>query len=215
MGLLSAIGGAIAGVCSAIGGALGGALGATATAIAWLVGGPAFVAVVGVISAVSSFLGLTNKDEKQEELGAKATFTDKKPDDFDSYQNYINHLSNDVKLTPDVKERLKNDESFKTECASLGASLQWYGINEKIGIDMDIPSFAKLVQAGVQTPEQFKTIADTFKAKEVNPKISDAMEYRLPMKEKAEVMDTLKEGVDKVENSKEIWDKLDKMLEDI
>ena len=41
------------------------------------------------------------------------------------------------------------------------------------------------------------------------------MEYKLPMKEKAEVMDTLKEGVDKVEGSKEIWEKLDKMLDEI
>lgn len=215
MGIFSAIGGAIAGVCSAIGGAIGGALGTAATAIAGLTGGPIFGAVVGVISVVSSFLGLTNKNEKQEELGAKVTLTDKKPDDFDSYQTYIDHLSHDVKLTSDVKERLKNDESFKTECISLGASLQWYGINEKMGIDMDIPSFAKLVQAGVQTPEQFQTIANTFKAKEVEPKISDAMEYKLPMKEKAEVMDTLKEGVDKVEGSKEIWEKLDKMLDEI
>ena len=215
MGFWSGLCSFVSGVCGAIGGAIGGFLGTAATAIAGLVGGPVFGAVVALISAVSTVMNLTKKDEKPEDLGAKASLTDKKPQDFDNYQAYIDHLSNDIKLTPEIKDRLKNDESFKTECASLGASLQWYGINEKIGIDMDIPSFAKLVQAGVQTPEQFKTIADTFKAKEVNPKISDAMEYRLPMKEKAEVMDTLKEGVDKVENSKEIWDKLDKMLEDI
>ena len=60
-----------------------------------------------LISAVSTFMGLTKKDEKQEELGAKASLSDKKPQDFDSYQAYIDYLSNDIKLTPEIKERLK------------------------------------------------------------------------------------------------------------
>lgn len=215
MGFFSAIGGFIGGVCSAIGGALGGALGIAATAIAGLVGSPIFGAVVGLISLVSTVIGLTKKDEKQEELGAKAALSDKKPQDFDSFQAYIDHLSNDIKLTPEIKDRLKNDENFKNECTAMGASLQWYGLNEKMGINMGIPSLVKLVEAGVKTPEQFQTIANTFKSKEVEPKISDAIEYKLPMKEKAEVMDTLKEGVGKVEGSKEIWEKLDRMLEEM
>lgn len=214
MGFFSAICGAIGGICSAIGGALGGALGIAATAIAGLVGSPVFGAVVGLISLVSTVLGLTKKDEKQEELGAKAMLSDKKPEDFDSYQAYIDHIS-DIKLTPEMKDRLKTDEGFKTQCTSIGASMQWYGLNEKMGINMDIPSFVKLVEAGVKTPEQFQAIASTFKSKEVEPKISDAIECKLPMKEKVEVMDTLKEGVDKVEGSKEIWEKLDKMLDEI
>ena len=214
MGFWGAVCGAIGGICSAIGGALGGALGIAATAIAGLVGSPIFGAVVGLISLVSTVLGLTKKDEKQEELGAKAMLSDKKPEDFDSYQAYIDHIS-EIKLTPEMKDRLKTDDAFKTQCTSVGASMQWYGLNEKMGINMDIPSLVKLVEAGVKTPEQFQAIASTFKSKEVEPKISDAMECKLPMKEKAEVMDTLKEGVDKVEGSKEIWEKLDKMLDEM
>ena len=215
MGIFGAICGAIGGLCSAIGGAIGGALGIAATAIAGLVGSPVFGAVVGLISLVSTVIGLTKKDEKQDELGAKATLSDKKPQDFDNYQAYIDHLSNDIKLTPEIKDRLKNDESFKTECTAMGASLQWYGLNEKMGINMDIPSLAKLVEAGVKTPEQFQTIANTFKSKEVEPKINDAIERNIPMKEGAKIVDTLKEGVDKVEGSKEIWEKLDKMLDEM
>lgn len=215
MGFFSAICGAIGGICSAIGGAIGGALGIAATAIAGLVGSPVFGAVVGLISLVSTVIGLTKKDEKQEELGAKAILSDKKPEDFDSYQAYIDHLSNDIKLTPEIKDRLKNDEGFKTQCTSVGASMQWYGLNEKMGINMDIPSLVKLVEAGVKTPEQFQTIANTFKSKEVEPKINDAIERNIPMKEGAKIVDTLKEGVDKVEGSKEIWEKLDKMLDEM
>jgi hypothetical protein len=214
MGLFSAIGGFVSGLCSSIGGAIGGFLGTAATAIAGLVGGPVFGAVVALISAISTIIGLTKKDEKQEELGAKASLSDKKPQDFDSYQAYIDHVSN-IELTPEIKDKLKNDESFKTECTTMGASLQWYGLNEKIGIMMDIPSFTKLVESGIKTPEQFQTIANTFKSKEVEPKISDAIEYKLPMKERTEVLDTLKEGVDKLEGSKEIFEKLDKMLDEM
>ena len=214
MGFFSAICGAIGGICSAIGGALGGALGIAATAIAGLVGSPVFGAVVGLISLVSTVIGLTKKDEKQEELGAKAMLSDKKPEDFDSYQAYIDHVS-EIKLTPEIKDRLKNDESFKNECTAMGASLQWYGLNEKMGINMDIPSLVKLVEAGVKTPEQFQTIANTFKSKEVEPKINDEIERNIPMKEGAKIVDTLKEGVDKVEGSKEIWEKLDKMLDEM
>ena len=214
MGFFSAVCGAIGGICSAIGGVLGGALGIAATAIAGLVGSPVFGAVVGLISLVSTVIGLTKKDEKQEELGAKAMLSDKKPEDFDSYQAYIDHVS-EIKLTPEMKDRLKTDEGFKTQCTTVGASMQWYGLNEKMGINMDIPSFVRLVEAGVKTPEQFQTIANTFKSKEVEPKINDAIERNIPMKEGAKIVDTLKEGVDKVEGSKEIWEKLDKMLDEM
>ena len=200
MGFWSGLCSFVSGVCGAIGG---------------LVGSPVFGAVVGLISLVSTVIGLTKKDEKQEELGAKASLTDKKPQDFDSYQAYIDHLSNDIKLTPEIKDRLKNDEKFKNECTAMGASLQWYGLNEKMGINMDIASLVKLVEAGVKTPEQFQTIANTFKSKEVEPKINDAIERNIPMKEGAKIVDTLKEGVDKVEGSKEIWEKLDKMLDEM
>lgn len=215
MGLFSGFCSFVSGVCGAIGGAIGGFLGAAATTIAGLVGGPVFGAVVMLISAVSTFMGLTKKDEKQEELGAKASLSDKKPQDFDSYQAYIDYLSNDIKLTPEIKERLKNDKGFNDECTAMGASLQWYGLNEKMGINMDIPSLVKLIEVGVKTPEQFQTIANTFKSKEVEPKINDAMECKLPMKERIEVIDTLKEGVNKIETSKEISEKLDRMLDEM
>ncbi|MHB9298895.1 hypothetical protein ACW0S4_10575 [Fusobacterium polymorphum] len=214
MGFFSAIGGFIGGALGAVGSFLGGAIGIAATAIAGLVGSPVFGAVVGLISLVSTVIGLTKKDEKQEELGAKAMLSDKKPEDFDSYQAYIDHVS-EIKLTPEMKDRLKTDEGFKTQCTSVGASMQWYGLNEKMGINMDIPSLVKLVEAGVKTPEQFQTIANTFKSKEVEPKINDAIERNIPMKEGAKIVDTLKEGVDKVEGSKEIWEKLDKMLNEM
>ena len=147
-------------------------------------------------------------------MGAKAATAEKKVDDFDSYKDYIDYLSNDVELTDEIKENLK-DEKFKAECTCIGAAIQWHGIDEKMEFNMGVPDATRLVEAGVNTVEAFKTISDTFKENNVEPRINDAIEYKLPIDEKVEVIDTLKEGVDKIDNSKEIWDKLDKMLEDI
>lgn len=51
-------------------------------------------------------------------------------------------------------------------------------------MNMDISSAENLARAGVNTAEQFKIIADTFKEKEVEPKIGEAIENKLPIKEK-------------------------------
>ena len=212
MGFLAAIGSAI-GVIISTAGKLGSAI---ATGVKYLstVAGPILSKVADVISAISSILDITKDNERPEDLGAKAATDEKKVDDFDSYKDYINYLSNDVELTDEIKEKLK-DEKFKAECTCIGAAIQWHGIDEKMEFNMGVPDATRLVEAGVNTVEAFKTISDTFKENNVEPRINDAIEYKLPIDEKVEVIDTLKEGVDKIDNSKEIWDKLDKMLEDI
>jgi len=40
------------------------------------------------ISAISTFLDLTKDNEKPEDLGAKATMSDKKPQDFKQWKSY-------------------------------------------------------------------------------------------------------------------------------
>ena len=201
MGFWSSVGSFISNAASVIGGAI-----KTGAEYLSTLASPLLSKVSTVISAISTFLDLTKDNEKPEDLGAKATMSDKKPQDFDSYKDYIYHLSNDIELT---------DEKFKAECTCVGAAIQWQGINEKMEFNMGVPDATRLVEAGVSTVEAFKTISDTFKENNVEPRINDAIEYKLPIDEKVEVIDTLKEGVDKIDNSKEIWDKLDRMLEDI
>lgn len=209
MGFWSSVGSFFSSAVSAIGGAI-----KTGAEYLSTLASPLLSKVSTVISAISTFLDLTKDNEKPEDLGAKATISDKKPQDFDSYKDYIYHLSNDIELTDEVKEKLK-DEKFKAECTCVGAAIQWQGINEKMELNMGVPDATKLVEAGVNTAEAFKTISDAFKENNIEPRISDAIEYKLPIDEKVEVIDTLKEGIEKIDNSKEIWDKLDKMLEDI
>ena len=96
-----------------------------------------------------------------------------------------------------------------------GLELGIGAINEKLGTNLSLEDVVKLAKAGVENPKDFITILDTFKEKEVEPKISDAIDKKTTIKEKVEVIGTLKEGVSKIENSREIWNKLDNMLEDI
>ena len=171
-------------------------------------------AVRDLISSIAEFLGLKDKDEEIEEIGLKEEKSDKKSEDFNSKEEYMNYLKNEVKLDSFDKEKL-NDESLKEMYISKGLELGREAINEKLGTNMSLEDIIKLAKAGVENPKEFITILDTFKEKEVEPKISDAIDKKTTIKEKVEVIGTLKEGVSKIENSKEIWNKLDNMLEDI
>ena len=62
---------------------------------------------------------------------------------------------------------------------------------------------------------KYSTIRNFYKFLLKNRYIDKIFEYKLSVDEKVEVIDALKEGVDKVEGSKEIWEKLDKMLDEM
>ena len=171
-------------------------------------------AVKDLISSIAEFLGLKNKDEKLEDIGLKEEKSNKKSEDFNSKEEYMNYLKNEVKLDSSDKEKL-NNEGLKEIYFNKGLELGIGAINEKIGTNLSLEDVIKLAKAGVENPKDFITILDTFKEKEVEPKISDAIDKKTTIKEKVEVIGTLKEGVSKIENSKEIWNKLDNMLEDI
>ena len=171
-------------------------------------------AVKDLISSIAEFLGLKNKDEKLEDIGLQEEKSDKKSEDFNSKEEYMNYLKNEVELDSFDKEKL-NNESLKEMYVNKGLELGIGAINEKLETNLSLEDVVKLAKAGVENPKDFITILDTFKEKEVEPKISDAIDKKTTIKEKVEVIGTLKEGVSKIENSKEIWNKLDNMLEDI
>jgi len=171
-------------------------------------------AVKDLISSIAEFLGLKNKDEKLEDIGLKEEKSNKKSEDFNSKEEYMNYLKNEVKLDSFDKEKL-NNEGLKEMYVNKGLELGIGAINEKLGTNLSLEDVVKLAKAGVENPKDFITILDTFKEKEVEPKISDAIDKKTTIKEKVEVIGTLKEGVSKIENSREIWNKLDNMLEDI
>ena len=170
--------------------------------------------VTSLISSVAELLGLKDEDDSSEEIGMKSEKADRKPEDFDSREEYISYLRDDVELDEYDREKL-NNVSLKEKYSAKGLDIEMGAINEKIGVKLGLEDYVMMAKAGINKVQDFMTIVDTFKEKGVEPLINEAIERLIPMKEGATVIDTLKEGVNKLENVKEVWDKFNDMIENI
>ena len=168
--------------------------------------------VTSLISSVAELLGLKDEDDSSEEIGMKSEKADRKPEDFDSREEYISYLRDDVELDEYDREKL-NNVSLKEKYSANGLDIEMGAINEKIGVKLGLEDYVMMAKAGINKVQDFMTIVDTFKEKGVEPLINEAIDRLIPMKEGATVIDTLKEGVNKLENAKETWDKFNDMLE--
>ncbi|EAI7225308.1 hypothetical protein CK602_08505, partial [Campylobacter coli] len=99
MGFWSAVGGFISSCASAIGSACKAIGGVIMDGIGKLAG--AMLPHIGTISIILNIIGqitgLFNKDDNVEDLGAAMRQSDKKPEDFDSINAYIDYLKNEIK----------------------------------------------------------------------------------------------------------------------
>lgn len=179
MGLFSAIGGFFSGVCSAISSAfssLGSSLTTFATKIVELAG-PLLETVGKIASLVAKFLGVTEELENPLELGLRAEMSDKKPEDFDSYKDYINYIKNEVKID---EEKLKNASDIdKAKYSAIGSGILIKGIEDKKGMDIGADVFVALAKIGMETLDKMggargvDAILDTFK----DGKLSEFAKY--------------------------------------
>lgn len=140
------IGAAVVSTCAKIGGELMSAVGAFAKDLVTgpipgitpniksIVLGKILTLVIDVISAVADALTEKPKEETPEEIGLKAETADKKPEDFDSINDYIEYLRNDIKVD---EERLKEmDEKERATYAAIGAGLYVKQVEEKYNVDL-------------------------------------------------------------------------------
>lgn len=160
MGIFSSVCGALSGafhsvcscvgsICSGIGGALGGTfLGGAISSFIGKIGlalpGPniaaAILLVVGVVCKIAESLGMKKKErDEPEELAFKAEKDkESKPEDFDSTEEYIKHLQQDIKISNEDKEKLdKMSPDEKSAYRATGAYLYAKACNEKLGFDTD------------------------------------------------------------------------------
>lgn len=164
----SAVGSFVSSVCSGISRAVssvGRAVVDTATSIVSL--GIEMATKVGqAIKAVAEHLGILTPEEKLEELGEKAMMSDKKPEDFDSFNDYINHLRNDVQID---REKLGSmDEKELMVRSAIGASITLKGINERLDTVVTPEFMATVAKQDLAAKEIVATI-EGYKAKDLNP----------------------------------------------
>ena len=162
---LSAVGSAIckgvSTLCTAIAGtSLGTAIGSVVSKMVATIGVAfppleivnAIFIVASIVSKIAEIIGLKKKGKDEpDELAMKAEKSDKKPEDFDSAKAYIKHLQEEIELTNEEKDQLKNmDEVKRSSYRATGVYLYTKGINEMLGFD----------KTGMKNPELIGITAD-------------------------------------------------------
>ena len=221
MGLFSAIGSvcsavcsAVSSVCSSIGGAIMGGIGSLAPVIS-----PWLSIAVAVISVLAEIFTEKPKEEKPEELGMKAEQADKKPEDFDSINDYIEYLRQEIKVDDAKLENLSEEERMKYHAVGLGLYVK--KIEEKQGMKLD-PAFLKVVPEMINLGYTAQDIGNLMQSMKKNG-VNDMKMYPEFMKgellpgtpERKQVFTSVKDMVEQHFNGKEfnLGQELDKLAD--
>ncbi|WP_220485805.1 MULTISPECIES: hypothetical protein [unclassified Pseudoalteromonas] len=166
MGFWSGLCSAVSSACSVISStvsSIGSSIASAATSIASL--GISLAAKVSdAIKSVGISLGIISPGDTMEELGERAMLSDKKPEDFDSINDYIDHLRNNVPFDKEAFDNL--DEKDLLARSSIGASITLKGINEKLDATVTPEFMATVAAQELETDEIIGTIK-AYKEKEL------------------------------------------------
>lgn len=202
---VSSVGSAISSTCSAIGGALftgARGIGALATGLVGSIVAVTLpeiciaIQVIGtIVSVIAEALGLKDKEETPEELGMKAEEAEKKPEDFESTEAYVEYLRKEVEVDKEKLNNLKDEDKIKY--AAIGSSLYIKAIEEKY--DMKMPAeFWTTVADLKMDGNQVKEYINSFKKHNIED-MSDMIGY---------IKNDLQDGKDKGKISEAMIDAL-------
>lgn len=210
----SAVCSAVSSVCSSIGGAIMGGIGSLAPVIS-----PWLSVTVAVISVLAEIFTEKPKEEKPEELGMKAEQADKKPEDFDSINDYIEYLRQEIKVDAAKLENLSEEERMKYQAVGLGLYVK--NIEEKQGMKLD-PAFLKVVPEMINLGYTAQDIGNLMQSMKKNG-VNDMKMYPEFMKgellpgtpERKQVFTSVKDMVEQHFNGKEfnLGQELDKLAD--
>lgn len=188
MGFWSSVSSLVSSACSVIGSVaskIGSEIAGAATSIANL--GVSLAEKVGeAIKNVGISLGVIRPEDNLEELGEKAMLSEKTPDDFNSINEYIEHLKDDVVIDKEKFDSLSDVE--KLARSSIGASITLKGINAKLDTVVS-PSFMATVAAQDLDAEE---IIGTIKAYKEKSLSTD--HYSLYLKDELSIDESHKHG---------------------
>lgn len=142
-------------VISSVASSIGNNVVKSATSIASL-GVSLAAKVTDAIRSVGVSLGIIRPEDSLAELGEKAILSEKKPEDFDSINEYIDHLNNNVPFDKDKFDRLDDKELLAR--SSIGASITLKGINEKLDTVVTPEFMATVASQELETKEIVSTI---------------------------------------------------------
>ncbi|MFT5759815.1 MAG: hypothetical protein ACI9LM_004594 [Alteromonadaceae bacterium] len=97
--------------------------------------------IIKTVETVCTVLNIVSPNERAEDLGAKAMNAEKKPEDFDKINDYIDYLRQDVSVD---KTTLSEDPINVTARQVIGSSLMIKAAGEVLGTELTLP-FIKTV----------------------------------------------------------------------
>lgn len=154
--------------------------------------------IIQTVEAISSILNITSPSESAEELGAKAMIADKKPEDFDKHNDYIDYLRKEVSID---KTELSDEKVDLLTRQAIGTSLMIKGVSETLGTEVTIPFIKTVSQLGLDA----KVIIEVVKAySNSDLTIDDIEKYTsktLPIDQLDKHGDTLVDAYQKADSS--------------
>ena len=154
-----------------------------------------------IVEVIGTLLGVLNPDEKVDELGDRAVRSDKTPEDFDTTQEYMDYLREEVPFDKDEFDKLSKEE--KLARSAIGSSIAMKAINDKKGFEVTPQTWltlAKLHQSGGlkdAKAEEFDSILDSFKDEQKD--LQDYVKGELDPTKELEVGDKLVEMYQELE----------------
>ena len=107
--------------------------------------------VVNILETIAKALGIMTPEEDTEELGDKAMRADKRPEDFDSINNYIEYLRNEIHSSREELESLPLEERLARR--AVGATLLSKAISEKKSLEIPVEFWKESVRLGLNAQE--------------------------------------------------------------
>lgn len=157
---------AIGSICSGIGGAVMGAIGALAVAIA-----PILPIVALAVQAIGILANILKPDEKPEDFGQAAEQMEKKPEDFDSINEYIDYLREGIRSGKVELNKDLSDEKLVAYKA-VGCGLTIKGIEEKYGLKTSAEFWGmagNMMQNNKLNADELGKILELSKSNDVSP----------------------------------------------
>ncbi|MUL11058.1 hypothetical protein [Aliivibrio fischeri] len=104
--------------------------------------------MIQLVEAVSLAANVLKPNDKVEELGAKAMAADRKPEDFEQINDYINYLRNEVEVD---EATLSQDPIDKTVRQAIGTSIALKALGNELNTDISLPFLSKVSELGIES----------------------------------------------------------------
>jgi hypothetical protein len=210
-GAISTVSSSIGSLCSAVGGAVVSA--GKVMLDAFSRGLPTVDKVCDVAFTVGKAIGLFSPADTERDMYELGMRTERSIEEgvhseqFDSNQEYIDHLRQKVTLSKENIERLdKLSDSDKLKYACLGSAVTIAGINEQYKVNLPETFWLTGIDLGVK-PEQFKPMLDVFERAQLKPDLEGFIKGELPSDLQRSIYDLIDERLGTV-LSNETLDKL-------